>query len=58
MSEYINPPLTTVRHPRREMGNEAVTLLVKKMVNVKEILNSNNLKNILVLRKSTAKLSK
>ncbi len=57
MSEYINPPLTTVRHPRRGMGYEAVTLLIKKMVNENEILNSNKLKNVLILRKSTTKLN-
>lgn len=56
MAEYINPPLTTVRHPRREMETQAVTLLDKKMVNEEDILNSNKLKNVLILRKSTAKL--
>ena len=56
IQEKINPPLTTVLHQRREMGNQAVTPLVKKMVNKEEILNSNKLKNVLIFRKSTTKL--
>jgi LacI family transcriptional regulator len=55
-AEYFAPPLTTLRVPLTEMGNQAAELLLRKIREPKAILPSVQLQPSLVVRGSTAQL--
>jgi LacI family transcriptional regulator len=52
---HFSPPLTTLRIPLTEMGNQAAQLLLRKMREPKAILPSVQLQPLLVVRGSTAR---
>ena len=54
-AEYFAPPLTTLRIPLTEMGNQAALLLLRRMREPKTILPSVQLQPSLVVRGSTAR---
>jgi len=58
LSTYSNPPLTTIKQPRLEMGDEAVNALVLRMKNPERPARSILLNAELVVRSSTMPLSK
>ena len=53
-AEHFAPPLTTLRIPLTEMGNQAALLLLRKMRDPKTVLPSVQLQPSLVVRGSTA----
>jgi LacI family transcriptional regulator len=53
-AEHFAPPLTTLRIPLTEMGNQAALLLLRKMRDPKTVLASVQLQPSLVVRGSTA----
>jgi LacI family transcriptional regulator len=56
LSTYSNPPLTTIKQPRLEMGDEAVNALVLLMKNPERPARRNLLNAELVVRSSTMPL--
>ena len=58
LSTYSNPPLTTIKQPRHEMGDEAVNALVLRMKNPDRSARSILLQADLVVRSSTMPLAK
>ena len=58
LSTYSNPPLTTMKQPRLEMGEEAVNALVLRMKNPDRSARSILLQAELVVRSSTMPLAK
>jgi LacI family transcriptional regulator len=56
LSTYINPPLTTIRQPRLEMGKEAVSTLITRIKNDVNYSRSVVLSAELIVRSSTRKL--
>lgn len=56
LSTYVNPPLTTIRQPRIEMGREAVNSLIKRMKNNVHFSRSILLSAELIVRSSTMRL--
>jgi LacI family transcriptional regulator len=57
-AEHFAPPLTTLRIPLTEMGNQAALLLLRKVRDPKTILPSVQLQPSLVVRGSTARLDR
>jgi LacI family transcriptional regulator len=55
-AEHFAPPLTTLRIPLTEMGNQAALLLLRKMRDPKTVLPSVQLQPSLIVRGSTARL--
>lgn len=58
LSTYSNPPLTTIKQPRLEMGDEAVNALVLRIKNPDRPARSILLHAELVVRSSTMPLAK
>ena len=58
LSTYSNPPLTTIKQPRLEMGEEAVNALVLRMKTPDRSARSILLQAELVVRSSTMPLAK
>ena len=58
LSTYSNPPLTTIKQPRLEMGDEAVNALVLRIKNPDRHARSILLHAELVVRSSTMPLAK
>ncbi|MCD6577648.1 MAG: LacI family DNA-binding transcriptional regulator [Anaerolineaceae bacterium] len=56
LSTYINPPLTTIKQPRIEMGDEAVFSLVQRIKTPDRIARNIILEADLVIRSSTKKV--
>jgi LacI family transcriptional regulator len=54
----LNPPLTTIRVPKIEMGVEALKLLVNTMKNKKSLSNKILVPVELIVRKSTSSINK
>ena len=54
----LNPPLTTIRVPKIEMGVEALKLLVNTLKNKKSLSNKILVPVELILRKSTSSINK
>ena len=54
-SSFSNPPLTTVRVPKFEMGVHAVKLLLSRLSENQPIPDRENLRDTLVIRESTAR---
>jgi len=57
LSTYINPPLTTIKQPRLEMGQEAVNSLILRMKDHERYSRSILLNTELIIRSSTILLS-
>lgn len=53
LSTYINPPLTTIKQPRIEMGEEAVFCLIQRIKNPDRLARNIYLDAALVIRAST-----
>lgn len=56
LSTYVNPPLTTIRQPRIEMGREVVKSLINRIKNNVQISRSVVLSAELIVRSSTMRL--
>jgi LacI family transcriptional regulator len=56
LSTYFNPPLTTIKQPRIEMGEEAVNSLILRMKDHERYARSILLKAELIKRSSTKRL--
>ncbi len=56
LSTYINPPLTTIKQPRIEMGEEAVFSLIQRLKNPDRLARNIILEADLVIRSSTKKV--
>jgi len=56
LSAYTNPPLTTIRQPRMEMGQEAFRLLINRMVNPDDLTRTTLLDSKLITRSSTGRV--
>jgi len=56
LSTYINPPLTTIKQPRIEMGEEAVSSLLQRIKNPDRLARNIILEAGLVIRSSTKKI--
>ena len=56
LSTYINPPLTTIKQPRIEMGDEAVFSLIQRIKNPGRLARNIILEAELVVRSSTKKV--
>jgi DNA-binding LacI/PurR family transcriptional regulator len=54
----LNPPLTTIRVPKIEMGVEALKLLVNTLKNKKSLSNKILVPVELIVRKSTSSINK
>ena len=54
MARFASPPLTTIRHPKAELGQLAVELLVSRVRNKELTVEALNVQPELVIRNSVA----
>ena len=54
MARFSSPPLTTIRHPKAELGQLAVELLVSRVRNKELTVEALNVQPELVVRNSVA----
>ena len=54
MAQFSNPPLTTIRHPKAELGAHAVELLVSRIRNKELTVEDLTVQPELIVRKSVA----
>ncbi|MGI6298693.1 MAG: LacI family DNA-binding transcriptional regulator [Saccharofermentanales bacterium] len=53
LMDYLEVPLTTIRQPKYEIGNEGVQLLIERIQNPQRIARHLSLHSDLIIRKST-----
>jgi LacI family transcriptional regulator len=56
LSTYVNPPLTTIRQPRIEMGREAIDCLLMRIKDNVHYSRSVSLSAELIVRSSTMRI--
>jgi len=54
-AQYVEPPLTTIHQPRREIGRAAMQKMIAKLANKNEKVGQVVLMHELILRSSTAR---
>ena len=54
MARFSSPPLTTIRHPKAELGAHAVELLVSRIRNKEQSAEAVDVQPELVIRHSVA----